>query len=98
MGAPWSRAWLACAIAGKVGKVMCKFSQNEWLQFSQMLLDACTDQEGTDDLDYKGAIRIYITNYLLEVGLITPSTPSTKFTSDGSRCVSAVLQECPASL
>jgi hypothetical protein len=61
---------LGLALAAKVGRVMRKFTSNEWRQVAQMLLDACVDHEGTDELDYKGATRIYISQYLSDVGLI----------------------------
>jgi len=48
-----------------------RFTSNEWRHFAQLLLDACTTVEGTDDLEYKGTIRIYLAQYLSEVGFIS---------------------------
>ena len=52
------------AIAAKSGKLIRKFSGKPWDQIAQMMLDACVEKEGTDDLEFKGAARIYITKYL----------------------------------
>ena len=56
-----SQRAVGLALAARVGKVIRKFTANEWRQLSQMFLDACTTEEGTDDLEYKGVTRIYLT-------------------------------------
>jgi hypothetical protein len=52
------------ALAAKAGKILRKFNTREWEQFAQMMLDACTVCEGTDDLELKGAARMHIDQYL----------------------------------
>jgi hypothetical protein len=44
----------------------------EWEQLAQMMLRACIEKEGTDDLEFKGAAKIYIAKYLSE----NPSLPA----------------------
>jgi hypothetical protein len=66
-----SQKAVGLALAARVGKVIRKFMPNEWRQLSQMLLDACTTEEGTDDLEYKGVIRIYLTQYLSDGQIIS---------------------------
>jgi hypothetical protein len=59
-----SQRFFKTALAGKAGKLLRKFHAREWEQFAQMMLDACTVCEGTDDLELKGAAQMYIDQYL----------------------------------
>ena len=59
-----SQRFFKTALAARAGKLLRKFSAWEWEQFAQMMLDACTVCEGTDDLELKGAARMYIDQYL----------------------------------
>ena len=54
------------ALAAKAGKLIRTFRKREWDELAQMMLDACIEKEGTDDLEFKGAARIHITRYLSE--------------------------------
>lgn len=54
------------ALAAKTGQLIRKFRGSEWDQIAQMMLRACVEKEGTDDLEFKGAARIYIRKYLSE--------------------------------
>jgi hypothetical protein len=54
------------AIAARTGKLIRKFRTAEWDQIAQMLLNACTEKEATEDLEFKGAARIYLAQYLSE--------------------------------
>lgn len=59
-----SQRFFKTALAAKAGKLLRKFQAREWEQLAQMMLDACTVCEGTDDLELKGAAQIYIDQYL----------------------------------
>jgi hypothetical protein len=54
------------ALAGRTGKLIRSFKTAEWQEFAQMLLDACTIEQGTDDMELEGAARIQIDKYLSE--------------------------------
>jgi hypothetical protein len=61
---------VSMALAAKAGKLIPTFRGKQWQELAQMLLDACTLVEGTDDLELEGAARIQITKYLAEVPFI----------------------------
>jgi len=54
------------AFAAKVGKIIPSFKPQQWRNLTQMMLDACTVIEGTDDLELEGAARIQVDRYLSE--------------------------------
>ena len=54
------------AFAAKVGKIIPSFKPPAWRELTQMMLDACTVVDGTEDLDSEGAARIQIDKYLAE--------------------------------
>jgi hypothetical protein len=54
------------AFAAKVGKILPPLKPPAWRELTQMILDACTVVEGTDDLEFEGAARIQIDRYLSE--------------------------------
>ena len=58
------------AIAATVGKLMAKLKPKHWEQLSQMLLDACQVDEGTEEVEWEGAARMYLQHYLSETGFI----------------------------
>lgn len=66
-----SQKFVSLAFAGEVGKIIPNFRPQQWRQLSQMMLNACTIEHGTDDLGFKGAARIYIAQYLAENAFIT---------------------------
>lgn len=59
-----SNKYVRDAIAAKTGKLIRKFPGKQWDQIAQLMLDACVDKEGTDDLEFKGAARIHLSKYL----------------------------------
>jgi hypothetical protein len=54
------------AFAAKAGKIIPSFKPQPWRDLTQMMLDACTVVEGTDDLEFEGAARVQIDKYLSE--------------------------------
>ncbi len=70
------------AIAGKVGKLI-QIRPKQWEQLAQMMLDACTVQECTDDLELEGKARMYIGQYLADVPFI--SSPAGQTSADRYR-------------
>ena len=58
------------AIAATVGKLIVKLKPKHWDQLSQMLLDACQVEEGTEEVEWEGATRMYLQHYLAETGFI----------------------------
>jgi hypothetical protein len=59
-----SQKFVREALAAKTGKLIQTFRKREWEQLAQLMLDACIEKEGTDDLEFKGAARINISKYL----------------------------------
>lgn len=64
VGKLMSNNYVRQALAAKAGIVIRRITGKPWDQIVQMMLDACTDREGTDDLETKGQARINITKYL----------------------------------
>ena len=58
------------AIAATVGRLILKLKPKHWDQLSQMLLDACQVEEGTEEVEWEGAARMYLQHYLSETGFI----------------------------
>jgi hypothetical protein len=58
------------ALAAHADRVIPKFKQREWEQISQMMINACTVVDGTDDLQLEGAARIYLHQYLSDVAVL----------------------------
>ena len=58
------------AIAATVGRMIPKIKPKHWEQLSQMLLDACTVDDGTEEMEWEGAARMYLQHYLSETGFI----------------------------
>ena len=58
------------AIAATVGRLVAKLKPKHWDQLSQMLLDACQIEEGTEEVEWEGAARMYLQHYLAETGFI----------------------------
>jgi len=58
------------AIAAAVGKLIRKIKPKEWEQLAQAMLDACIIEESTEELDWEGAARMYVSQYLAETGFI----------------------------
>jgi hypothetical protein len=58
------------AIAATVGRLIVKLKPKHWDQLAQMLLDACQIEEGTEEVEWEGAARMYLQHYLSETGFI----------------------------
>jgi hypothetical protein len=56
------------AIAASVGKIIPKITK--WDRLAQAMLDACTVEAGTEEMEWEGAARMYIQHYLSETGFI----------------------------
>src|SRR5262249_18295359 len=59
------------ALAAKVNKLIGRFKSNDWSSLAQMMLNACTIEQGTDDLELEGEARLYINRYLSAVQFIS---------------------------
>jgi hypothetical protein len=66
------------ALAAKAGRMIPIFKGKQWEEVAQMILDACTPVEGTDDLEMEGYARIQISRYLSEVPFITAVVEAAK--------------------
>jgi hypothetical protein len=58
------------AIAATVGKLIVRIKPKDWERLAQMLLSACIDEQGSEELQYEGAARMYIGHYLAETAFI----------------------------
>jgi hypothetical protein len=58
------------AIAGAVDTIIPKIKGKRWDELSQLMLRACVIEEGTEEMDWVGATRLYLRQYLLETGFI----------------------------
>ncbi len=66
-----SQGSVRTAIAGRVGKLIRSFKQPEWRILAQMMLDACIDEDGGEEMESAGAARLCIRQYLAESPFIT---------------------------
>jgi hypothetical protein len=69
------------AVAARTGHLIPHFRPIRWRELTQMMLNACTVIEGTDDLEFEGAARIQIEKYLAD----NPCIPSLKETTGQDR-------------
>jgi hypothetical protein len=58
------------AIAATVGKIIPKIKARQWEALAQAMLDACVVVEGTEEMEWEGAARMYLQHYLAETGFI----------------------------
>jgi hypothetical protein len=58
------------AIAATVGRIIPKIKPKEWEALAQMMLDACIIVQGTEEMEWEGAARMYLQHYLSETGFI----------------------------
>jgi hypothetical protein len=65
-----SQKAVSVGLAGKANKVIPTFNKKQWQQVTQMMLDACTMVDGTEDLELEGWARIQIGRYLSEAQFI----------------------------
>jgi hypothetical protein len=64
-----SRESVRQAIAATVGKLI-RIKPTEWEQLAQMLLNACIEEQGSEELQYEGAALMHIGQYLTETVFI----------------------------
>jgi hypothetical protein len=58
------------AVAGQMGKLIAKIKPKLWDQVAQAMLDACIVDEGGEEVEWEGAARMYVAQYLSETGFI----------------------------
>jgi hypothetical protein len=58
------------AVAAQMGKLIGKIKPKVWEQVAQALLDACIVDEGGEEVEWEGAARMYVAQYLSETGFI----------------------------
>ena len=58
------------AIAGSVGRLIPKIKSKAWEQLAQTMLDACIIEEGSEEMEFEGAARMYVAQYLSETAFI----------------------------
>ena len=86
------------AIAATVGKIIPKIKAKHWENIAQAMLDACIVEQGTDDMEWEGAARMYLHAYLSETSCHWAACGGTRPVS-GKRCRGPDLADpCPASL
>jgi hypothetical protein len=66
-----SNPYVRSAIAGRVGKLIPKMKAKTWEQLAQMMLSACIEEDGGKELQYEGAARIHIEQYLADTQFIS---------------------------
>jgi hypothetical protein len=59
-----SQKFVSDKLAGEMGKLIPISRGQRWRQIAQMMLNACIEEEATDDLKLKGAARIHVERYL----------------------------------
>jgi hypothetical protein len=65
-----SKSAVRNAIAGKVGTLIPDLKPPVWRSLVQMMLDACIDEDGGEELESQGAARLSIRQYLSETTFI----------------------------
>ena len=65
-----SQEAMRVAIAAAVGKLIPKIKPKLWEQVAQLILDACEVEEGSEEMEWEGAARMYLHEYLSETGFI----------------------------
>ncbi len=58
------------AIAAAVGKLIPRIKPKHWEQLAQVMLDACIVEQGSVEMEWEGAARTYVAQYLAETGFI----------------------------
>ena len=61
---------LRVAFAATVGRLIPKMKPKVWEQLAQMMLDASVVEEGSEEMEFEGAARMYVAQYLAETGFI----------------------------
>jgi hypothetical protein len=58
------------AIGALIDKIIPKVKPKAWEQLAQMMLDACIVEEGSEEMEWEGAARMYVAQYLSETAFI----------------------------
>lgn len=58
------------AVAAQMGKLIGRIKPKLWEQVAQAMLDACIVDEGGEEVEWEGAARMYVAQYLSETGFI----------------------------
>jgi hypothetical protein len=58
------------AVAAAVGKLIPRIKPKHWEQLAQVMLDACIVEQGSVEMEWEGAARTYVAQYLAETGFI----------------------------
>jgi hypothetical protein len=58
------------AIAAAAGKLIPRIKPKHWEQLAQVMLDACIVEQGSVEMEWEGAARTYVAQYLAETGFI----------------------------
>ncbi len=58
------------AIAAAVGKLIPRIKPKHWEQLAQIMLDACIVEQGSVEMEWEGAARTYVAQYLAETAFI----------------------------
>ena len=66
------------AIAKAANKIIPNFKARLWQEITQLMLDACTDADGTDDLQFEGGARILLERYLSDKPAVPSSSIATR--------------------
>lgn len=66
-----SQSAVQVAIAARTGILIPPFKAGLWRGLAQWMLDACVVEEASEELEYEGAARLYIGQYLSETPFIS---------------------------
>ena len=58
-------------IAARAGRLISRFKAGLWEELSQMMLDACIEEDGGEEMEPGGLVRIYIARYLADSTFIS---------------------------
>jgi hypothetical protein len=58
------------ALAATIGKIIPRKKAMHWEQIAQAMLNACIVEESTEEVEWVGATRLYLQNYLSETNFI----------------------------
>ena len=71
IGKLMSQTHMRHRIAAATGRFISPLPGKKWCDVAQLLLDACTEEEGGEDMDLQGAARLHVRRYLAAVAPIT---------------------------
>jgi hypothetical protein len=86
VGKLMSQKYVRESIAARVGKLIPKMKAPAWDRHTQMILDACIEEDGSEELEAEGAARLQITQYLGKRHSSVPSKTNPHRISEGRWC------------